>query len=193
MTRLLVLCTHNSARSQMMEGWLRHHAREAGLELEVWSAGTEKSGVKEDAVTVMAEAGIDLSAHSSKTLFEVPDPWAFDVVLTVCDDANEACPAYPARTERRHVRVPDPSGRDRHAWRRVRDGLCIMSRCLVGGLADGRTASDAELEEALSAATADPGLGTRVDGAAGCAPEARKEPGSARQSEPWDGTAGRGE
>ncbi len=151
MRRLLVLCTHNSARSQMMEGWLRHHVREAGLELEVWSAGTEKTRVKEDAVTVMAEVGVDLGAHTSKTLFEVPTPWAFDVVLTVCDDANEACPAYPARTTRRHVSVPDPSGLDLDAWRWVRDGLERMSRRLVEALARGSVPSDAELAAELAA------------------------------------------
>lgn len=148
--RLLVLCTHNSARSQMMEGWLRHHAARAGLEMEVWSAGTEKTRVKEGTITVMAEAGIDLTSHASKTLVELPDPWSFDVVLTVCDDANEACPAYPARTVRRHVSVPDPSGHELATWRRVRDGLGRMSAGLVDALAHGRVPSDAELAEALS-------------------------------------------
>ena len=107
-----MLCTHNSARSQMMEGWVRRHAGDAGLDLEVWSAGTERTRVKPEAVAAMAEAGIDLASHVSKTLDELPDPWAFDLVLTVCDDANEACPVYPARTVRRHVSVPDPSGRE---------------------------------------------------------------------------------
>lgn len=148
--RLLVLCTHNSARSQMMEGWLRRHAQEAGFDVEVWSAGTEKTRVKEDAVRVMEEVGIDLTPHASKTLFELPDPWAFDGVLTVCDDANEACPAYPARTTRRHVSVPDPSGHDFAAWRHVRDGLGRMSRLLVDALAHGRVPTDAELAETLS-------------------------------------------
>ncbi len=146
--RLLVLCTHNSARSQMMEGWLRHHAAQAGLDVEVWSAGTERTRVKEDAIAVMAEVGVDLAGHVSKTLFELPDPWSFDVVLTVCDDANEACPAYPARTERRHVSVPDPSGRARANWREVRDGLGRMSRLLVDAGADGRVPTDEELAAA---------------------------------------------
>lgn len=133
-----------------MEGWLRHHAAQAGFDVEVWSAGTEKTRVKEDAITVMAEVGVDLTTHASKTLVELPDPWSFDVVLTVCDDANEACPAYPARTVRRHVSVPDPSGRDLAAWRVVRDGLGRMSRLLVGALEDGRVATDAELAAVLS-------------------------------------------
>lgn len=148
--RLLVLCTHNSARSQMLEGWLRRHAGQARLDVEVWSAGTERTRVKAGAVRVMGEAGVDLGGHTSKTLFDLPDPWAFDLVLTVCDDANETCPAYPARTVRRHVSVPDPSGRDRAAWRAVRDGLERLSRCLVTGLADGRVPADGALAEALA-------------------------------------------
>lgn len=148
--RLLVLCTHNSARSQMMEGWVRSQSRLAGLELEVWSAGTEATRVKPEAVTVMAEAGVDLASHASKTLVDLPDPWAFDLVLTVCDDANEVCPAYPARTVRRHVSVPDPSGHDLARWRAVRDGLERMSRRLVDELAVQRIPTDEELAEALA-------------------------------------------
>lgn len=110
MTRVLILCTHNSARSQMAEGWVRHHADEAGLKIEVWSAGTEKTKVKAEATLVMLEVGIDLGGHRSKTLFELPDPWNFDIVLTVCDSANEACSAYPAQSTRLHVSFPDPSG-----------------------------------------------------------------------------------
>ncbi|ADI15269.1 arsenate reductase ArsC [Truepera radiovictrix] len=143
--RLLVLCTHNSARSQMAEGWLRHHAREAGVALEVLSAGTEKTRVKPEAVTVMREVGIDLSGHTSKTLFELPDPWHFDVVLTVCDSANEACPAYPARTRRLHVAFPDPSGEPLARWRAVRDAVGEMSRALVAALSRGALPTEAEL------------------------------------------------
>ena len=77
MKRILVLCTHNSARSQMAEGWIKFHAKEIGLELEIHSAGTEKTKVKPDAITVMQEVGIDLSSHTSKTLYEVPDSLEF--------------------------------------------------------------------------------------------------------------------
>lgn len=83
--RLLVLCTHSSARSQMAEGWSRFHAHSLGLRLEVYSAGTEKTRVKPEAIQVMVEAGIDLSAHTSKTLYGIPCPWNFDLVLTVRD------------------------------------------------------------------------------------------------------------
>ncbi len=146
--RLLVLCTHNSARSQMAEGWLRRHLAEAGVAAEVWSAGTEKTRVKPEAVRVMAEAGVDLAGHASKTLFELPDPWNFDLVLTVCDAADEACPAYPARTRRLHVSFPDPSGRPLAEWRRVRDALGRMSRALASALAAGRWPGEAELKAA---------------------------------------------
>lgn len=146
--RLLVLCTHNSARSQMAEGWLRHWAREMGVDLEVHSAGTEKTFVKEEAKRVMAEVGISLEGHVSKTLYEVPDPWNFHLVLTVCDAAKEACPAYPAKTEKRHVSFPDPSGKPVEEWRRVRDALGRMSRYLVENLKRGRILTDEELREA---------------------------------------------
>lgn len=138
MRRVLVLCTHNSARSQMAEGWIRRHALEAGLDLDVHSAGTERTAVKPDAITVMDEVGIDLGDHRSKRLDEVPDPWSFDLVITVCDAAAETCPAYPASTTRLHVAFPDPSGGSLERWREVRDRIGRMSRALVRTLgADG--------------------------------------------------------
>ncbi|WP_243028449.1 arsenate reductase ArsC [Thermus albus] len=146
--RLLVLCTHNSARSQMAEAWIRHLAREMGVDLEVHSAGTEKTFVKEEAKRVMAEVGVDLGGHFSKTLLEVPNPWEFDLVLTVCDAAREACPAYPAQTVKRHVSFPDPSGKPLEEWRRVRDALGRMARYLVENLRAGRIPTDEELREA---------------------------------------------
>ncbi len=145
MTRVLVLCTHNSARSQMAEGWLRQQAADRGLELDVHSAGTERTSVKPDAIAAMAEVGIDLSTHTSKRLDEVEDPWAFDVVLTVCDSANEACPVYPARTTRLHVAFPDPSGHPLERWREVRDAIRDAMARLVGALADGRTPTEDEV------------------------------------------------
>jgi arsenate reductase len=144
--RMLVLCTHNSARSQMAEGWLREHAADAGIELEVWSAGTEKTSVKAAAKEVMAEVGIDISGHYSKTLYELPDPWQFDLVLTVCDSANEACPAYPARTTRLHISFPDPSGQPVERWREVRDAIGEMSKRLVSAIAKGERPDEALLQ-----------------------------------------------
>lgn len=147
--RILVLCTHNSARSQMAEGWLRHYARQAGLDAELFSAGTEATRVKPEAIKVMGEVGIDLSGHTSKTLYDLPDPWNFDLVLTVCDSAAENCPVYPAKTHRLHISFPDPSGQDLEQWRWVRDRLGRMSEHLISELKLGRIPP----EEALIQAT----------------------------------------
>jgi arsenate reductase len=132
----------------MAEGWLRHWARRLELPAEIWSAGTEKTFVKPDAIRVMQEVGIDLSAHTSKTLQDLPDPWSFDLVLTVCDSAAENCPVYPARTQRLHVSFPDPTGKDLEAWRAVRDALGRMSERLIRRLKQGQIPSEAELQEA---------------------------------------------
>ena len=148
MTRVLILCTHNSARSQMAEGWVRHYVAEAGLNVEVVSAGTQKTRVKPEAVAVMLEVGIDLGGHRSKTLDEVADPLHFGVVLTVCDSANEA---YPARTTRLHASFPDPSGRDVTVWRDVRDALGRMSRVLVAHLVEGQPFAENWLEKRTGA------------------------------------------
>lgn len=134
--RILVLCTHNSARSQMAEGWLRFLAAERGLALEVWSAGSEKTRVKPEGIEVMREAGIDLSSHRSKTLEEVPELERFDAVWTVCDSANQSCPLFPGQTRRYHVCVPDPSGHDLEHWREVRDQLAELCRRLLEKLPD---------------------------------------------------------
>jgi arsenate reductase (thioredoxin) len=123
--RVLFLCTHNSARSQMAEGLLRHLG---GGSVEVASAGTEARGVHPMAVRVMAEIGIDLRGHASKTLDRfVGKPW--DDVITVCDHANESCPIFPGATRRLHWSFDDPSAatgseeRRLAAFRRVRDEI----------------------------------------------------------------------
>jgi arsenate reductase (thioredoxin) len=103
--RVLFLCTHNSARSQMAEGYLRSLG---GDRFDVESAGTEATAVNPFAIQAMAEEGIDISTHESKTLDRfVEQP--FDLVITVCDDAAEACPVFPNARERRHWSFPDPS------------------------------------------------------------------------------------
>ena len=103
--RVLILCTGNSARSQMAEGWLR---RLAGDRFEVFSAGTHPSQVNPLAIQVMAERGVDLSGHRSKHMNEfLKQP--FDYVITVCDDAAEACPIFPGRAERLHWSFSDPA------------------------------------------------------------------------------------
>ena len=146
--RLLVLCTHNSARSQLVEGWLRHYLVGLNLDVEVWSAGTEKTRVKPEATMVMNEVGVNLAGHYSKTLYELPDPWNFDLVITVCDAAAETCPAYPAKTHRLHVSLPDPSGKPLAEWRRVRDASGRLARSLAESLAAGRWSEEDELRVA---------------------------------------------
>ena len=125
MTRVLFLCTHNSARSQMAEGFLRAMA---GDRFEAGSAGTEKTAVNPLAIRVMAERGIDLGGHTSK-LYEDVGSEGWDVLITVCDDANERCPWVPGSVERLHWSFPDPSRAtgtedERLAvFRRVRDQI----------------------------------------------------------------------
>jgi arsenate reductase len=106
--RVLILCTGNSARSQMAEGLLRDLA---GDRFEVLSAGTRPSVVNPLAIQVMAERGIDISRHRSKHLNEFMSQ-PFDYVITVCDDAAEACPVFPGRAERIHWSFPDPAKAD---------------------------------------------------------------------------------
>ena len=123
--RVLFLCTHNSARSQMAEGLLRHFA---GDRFEVFSAGTEATRVRPLAIQVMAELGIDISGQHSKTLDRyVNEP--FDEVITVCDAVAEVCPVFPGAAHRRHWSFEDPSkatgsqAEQLAVYRRVRDEI----------------------------------------------------------------------
>ena len=123
--RVLFVCTENACRSQMAEGLLRH---EAGAAFEVFSAGTKPTQVRPEAVAVMREAGIDISGQRSKSVdeFEGQD---FDFVITVCDNAKQSCPIYPAKTKRIHWSIEDPAavqGSEAErlaAFRRIRDEL----------------------------------------------------------------------
>ena len=123
--RVLFLCTHNSARSQMAEGLLRTMA---GDRFEVFSAGTEKTRVHPLAIEAMREIGVDISGQRSKTIEELGGR-QFDYVITVCDRANESCPIFPGSTERMHWSFDDPSaaaGTDEQrlrAFRDVREGI----------------------------------------------------------------------
>ena len=130
--RVLFVCTHNSARSQMAEGWLRQLA---GDRYEVHSAGTEATRVRPLAVRAMAEAGVDIAGHASKTLDRyLGEPW--DYVVTVCDDANEACPYFPADRQL-HWAFDDPAaangGEDQRLeiFRRVRDEIAAKIRAVL--------------------------------------------------------------
>lgn len=123
--RILFICTHNSARSQMAEGLLRHLG---GDEFEVFSAGTEATAVRPLAIEAMAELDIDIAGQESKTLDRyVNEP--FDDVITVCDTAAEACPIFPGAQRIRHWSFEDPSkatGSEEErlaVYRRVRDEI----------------------------------------------------------------------
>lgn len=105
MKKVLFICTHNASRSQMAEGFLRALK---GDRYEVFSAGAEPRGVNPYAIRVMAEAGIDLQAHRSKSVNEFQGV-AFDEVVTVCDSARESCPVFPGGGRKRHQSFPDPS------------------------------------------------------------------------------------
>lgn len=115
--RILILCTGNSARSQMAEGLLRH---DAGDRWEVYSAGTRPGTVRAEAIEVMAELGIDLSGHRSKHVDEFTGQ-DFDCVLTVCDHAKEICPYFPGAKRTVHHAFEDPAGLA--GFRQVRDEI----------------------------------------------------------------------
>jgi len=128
--RVLILCTGNSARSQMAEGLLRH---DGGAAFEVASAGTKPSHVRPEAIAAMHEIGIDISGHRSKSVDEFAGQ-GFDYVITVCDNAKENCPIFPSATKRIHWSLDDPaavqgSEEQRLAeFRRVRDQLRSLLR-----------------------------------------------------------------
>lgn len=105
MKKILILCTGNSCRSQIAEGYLRHFA---GDKAEVFSAGVETHGVNPKAVKVMAEEGIDISHHTSNNIDEYREI-DFDFVITVCDNAKERCPYFPSKAKKIHKNFPDPA------------------------------------------------------------------------------------
>lgn len=105
MKKILVLCTGNSCRSQMAEGYLRHFA---GDNAEIYSAGIETHGVNPRAIWVMKEDGIDISNHTSDHL-DVYKNIDFDFVITVCDNAKERCPFFPTKAKKFHHNFPDPA------------------------------------------------------------------------------------
>ena len=126
--KVLFLCTGNSCRSQMAEGWARHLKADC---VEAYSAGIETHGLNPRAVRVMAEAGVDISGHRSKHLDELADV-PFDYVVTVCDQARESCPLFPGAARMVHVGFDDPPRLAQGAkteeealahYRRVRDEI----------------------------------------------------------------------
>jgi arsenate reductase (thioredoxin) len=139
--RVLILCTGNSARSQMAEGLLRNMA---GDRFEVFSAGTKPSVVRREAIAAMGELGIDLSGHRSKSIDEFAGQ-RFDYLITVCDNAKESCPVFPGAAKRFHWSFEDPAaaqgteGEKLAAFRNIRNQI--------------RSKLEAELETGVWSAT----------------------------------------
>jgi arsenate reductase (thioredoxin) len=136
--RVLFVCTHNSARSQMAEGFLRHVG---GVRFDVSSAGTEPGRLRPEAVAVMRELGIDISEQWSKGV-DVFLGESFDRVVTVCDEARESCPVFPGATGTSHWDFEDPSAvegdqeRRMAVFRRVRDEIGVAVRRFVAEVGD---------------------------------------------------------
>ena len=154
--KILFLCTGNSCRSQMAEGWARALKSDA---LEVWSAGIEKHGLNPRAVRVMAEAGVDIGTHTSKTVAEL-GTIHFDYVVTVCGHANEHCPLFPGKAKIVHVGFDDPPQLAKAAkteeealahYRRVRDEI----RAFIVTLPEALTGSTAVTEKRNDAMNTD--------------------------------------
>jgi len=133
--RVLFLCTGNSCRSQMAEGWARHLRAD---DFDAWSAGVETHGLNTHAVAVMREEGVDISGHESTLVEDLPVR-DFDLVVTVCDNARESCPVFPGPARVIHRSFDDPPRLARDAvteeealahYRRVRDEI----RAFVAGL-----------------------------------------------------------
>jgi arsenate reductase (thioredoxin) len=140
MLKILFLCTGNSCRSQMAEGWAR---RLKGDVIEPYSAGIEAHGLNPHAVTVMAEAGVDISAQRSKRVDQLR-PTEFDYVVTVCSEADQGCPLFPGGTKTIHVGFDDPPAlavgatikqRRLVPYRRVRDEIRAFVETLPESLA----------------------------------------------------------
>ena len=137
--RVLFLCTGNSCRSQIAEGWARHLK---GDLVDAYSAGTDPRGLNPNAAKVMAEAGVDITGQLSKHVDDVKEI-PFDYVVTVCDHANETCPFFPGKAKRVHVGFDDPPRLAQNAksedealghYRRVRDEIRAFVERLPGAL-----------------------------------------------------------
>ena len=144
-TKILFLCTGNSCRSQMAEGWAKHLKGDA---LDAYSAGVEPHGMNARAVKVMNEAGVDITSHRSKHVDELNDV-PFDYVVTVCGHANETCPMFPGKTKVVHVGFDDPPQLAKGAasedeamshYRRVRDEIRAFVETIPASLDESQAA-----------------------------------------------------
>ena len=137
--KIMFLCTGNSCRSQMAEGWARHLK---GDVIDAYSSGVDPHGMNPNAVRVMGEAGVDITGQSSKHVNDLKDI-PFDYVVTVCDSAHESCPLFPGKTQVIHVGFDDPPRLAKTAksedealghYRRVRDEIRTFIETLPEGL-----------------------------------------------------------
>lgn len=117
--KILFLCTGNSCRSQMAEGWCKHFHHD---QIDSYSAGVEVHGMNQRAIQVMQEAGVDLHGHHSKLVNDLLDK-SFDFVITVCDHAHESCPVFPGKTKLIHVGFRDPP----HLTKKLTDETKILN------------------------------------------------------------------
>jgi len=133
MKKILVLCTGNSCRSQIAEGYLRHFANGNA---EVYSAGVETHGVNPRAIAIMKEDSIDISRHTSNNIDEYHNI-DFDFVITVCDNAKERCPFFPTNAQKFHYNFPDPAKAEGaeseilSEFRRVRNMIKVYSENII--------------------------------------------------------------
>lgn len=133
MVKILVLCTGNSCRSQIAEGYLRHFAGDGA---EIYSAGIETHGVNSRAIQTMKEDGLDISGHTSNHINEYA-AIEFDFVITVCDNARENCPYFPTKAKKFHHNFPDPArmkGSEEEIaeqFRQVREEIKVYSRDFI--------------------------------------------------------------
>ncbi len=192
--RVLFLCTGNSCRSQMAEGWARALH---GDRLEAHSAGTAPHGLDPRAVRVMAEAGIDIAGARAKPVDELLH-LAFDLVVTVCDDARESCPVFPGRARVVHRGFDDPPALAREAatqeealapYRRVRDEIRRLvedlPRLLAAGGTAGGTVGGARADEAVGTGADEavgPGTDDRAADGPGPADSGPEAPGSGKET-----------
>ena len=154
--RVLILCTGNSCRSQMAEGWVRH---DLGDRVEVFSAGTHPWIVHPVSREVMAEVGVDLSGHASKSVHQFAGE-EFDLVITVCDSAREECPVFPRAAKQTHESIEDPVGlglegdEEKEAFRRTRDEIrerivALVRREIGAERPEGVAMSEQEIKSAV--------------------------------------------
>ncbi|MHA3786733.1 arsenate reductase ArsC [Flavobacterium hauense] len=131
--KILVLCTGNSCRSQIAEGYLRHFAQDKAI---IYSAGVETHGLNPLAIAIMKEDGIDISNHTSNNIDEHYDI-DFDFVITVCDNAKERCPFFPTKAQKFHHNFPDPAkaiGTEeeiKHEFAKVRNMIKVYSEDFI--------------------------------------------------------------